>query len=192
MSQQSVKTPRLRRLLLGGIIAAVAAGSIAVNVLISRHRTNQDLVKWTNAQAIPTVALAQLVHGDAAQMLILPGDIQPLNKAAIYARVNGYLKSWQQDIGAHVTAGQVLATIEAPDLDQQLSQAKARLASAKANYDVPVITANRYDILAKKQAAPQELADQSAADAAAKKAIMDDAEANVLQLEAMESFKQLT
>jgi RND family efflux transporter MFP subunit len=192
MSQQSVKTPRLRRLLLVGIIVAVAAGSIAVNGLISRHRTNQDLVKWSNAQAIPTVALAQLVHGDAAQMLILPGDIQPLNKAAIYARVNGYLKSWQQDIGAHVTAGQVLATIEAPDLDQQLAQAKATLASAKANYDIAVITANRDDILAKKQAAPQELADQSAADAAAKKAIMDADEANVRQLEAMESFKQIT
>jgi RND family efflux transporter MFP subunit len=192
MSQQSVKTPRLRRLLLVGIIAAVAAGSIAVNGLISRHRTNQDLVKWSNAQAIPTVALAQLVHGDAAQMLILPGDIQPLNKAAIYARVNGYLKSWQQDIGTHVTAGQVLATIEAPDLDQQLAQAKATLASAKANYDIAVITANRDDILAKKQALSQEIADQTAADAAAKKAIMDADEANVRQLEAMESFKQIT
>ena len=192
MSQQSVKTPRLRRLLLVGIIAAVAAGSIAVNGLISRHRTNQDLVKWSNAQAIPTVALAQLVHGDAAQMLILPGDIQPLNKAAIYARVNGYLKSWQQDIGAHVKAGQVLATIEAPDLDQQLAQAKATLASAKANYDIAVITANRDDILAKKQALSQEIADQTAADAAAKKAIMDADEANVRQLEAMESFKQIT
>ena len=192
MSQQSVKTPRLRRLLLVGIIAAVAAGSIAVNGLISRHRTNQDLVKWSSAQAIPTVALAQLVHGDAAQMLILPGDIQPLNKAAIYARVNGYLKSWQQDIGAHVKAGQVLATIEAPDLDQQLAQAKATLASAKANYDIAVITANRDDILAKKQALSQEIADQTAADAAAKKAIMDADEANVRQLEAMESFKQIT
>jgi RND family efflux transporter MFP subunit len=192
MSQQSVKTPRLRRLLLVGIIVAVAAGSIAVNGLISRHRTNQDLVKWSSAQAIPTVALAQLVHGDAAQMLILPGDIQPLNKAAIYARVNGYLKSWQQDIGAHVKAGQVLATIEAPDLDQQLAQARATLASAKANYDIAVITANRDDILAKKQALSQEIADQTAADAAAKKAIMDADEANVRQLEAMESFKQIT
>ena len=192
MSQQSDKTPRLRRLLLVGIIVAVAAGSIAVNGLISRHRTNQDLVKWSSAQAIPTVALAQLVHGDAAQMLILPGDIQPLNKAAIYARVNGYLKSWQQDIGAHVKAGQVLATIEAPDLDQQLAQAKATLASAKANYDIAVITANRDDILAKKQALSQEIADQTAADAAAKKAIMDADEANVRQLGAMESFKQIT
>jgi RND family efflux transporter MFP subunit len=192
MSQQSDKMPRLRRLLLVGIIVAVAAGSIVVNGLISRHRTNQDLVKWSNAQAIPTVVLAQLVHGDAAQLLILPGDIQPLNKAAIYARVNGYLKSWQQDIGAHVTAGQVLATIEAPDLDQQLAQARATLASAKANYDIAVITANRDDILAKKQALSQEIADQTAADAAAKKAIMDADEANVRQLEAMESFKQIT
>ena len=192
MSQQSDKMPRLRRLLLVGIIVTVAAGSIVVNGLISRHRANQDLVKWSNAQAIPTVALAQLVHGDAAQMLILPGDIQPLNKAAIYARVSGYLKSWQQDIGAHVTAGQVLATIEAPDLDQQLAQARATLASAKANYDIAVITANRDDILAKKQALSQEIADQTAADAAAKKAIMDADEANVRQLEAMESFKQIT
>jgi RND family efflux transporter MFP subunit len=192
MSQQSDKMPRLRRLVLVGIIVAVAAGSIVVNGLISRHRTNRDLVKWSNAQAIPTVALAQLVHGDAAQLLILPGDIQPLNKAAIYARVSGYLKSWQQDIGAHVTAGQVLATIEAPDLDQQLAQARATLASAKANYDIAVITANRDDILAKKQALSQEIADQTAADAAAKKAIMDADEANVRQLEAMESFKQIT
>jgi RND family efflux transporter MFP subunit len=191
MSQQSVKTPRLRRPLLVGIIAAVAAGGIAANGLISRYRTNRDLVKWSNAQAIPTVALAQLLHGDAAQILILPGEIQPVNKAAIYARVNGYLKSWQQDIGAHVTAGQVLASIEAPDLDQQLAQARATLASAKANYDIAVITANRDDILAKKQAISQEVADQTAADAAAKKAVMDANEANVRQLEALQSFKQI-
>ena len=87
--------------------------------------TKQDLVQWTNAQAIPTVALAKLVRGDAEQRLILPGNIQPYYKAAIYARVSGYLKSWQQDIGAHVKAGQVLASIDTPDLDQQLAQAKA-------------------------------------------------------------------
>src|ERR1700730_11141778 len=191
MSSHPFKTPRLSRLLVVGLIFVIAAGAIAANGIISRARTTQDLVQWTNAQTVPTVALAQLAHGDAAQRVILPGNIQPYNKAAIYARVSGYLKSWQQDIGAHVTAGQVLASIEAPDLDQQLAQAIATLASAKANYDIAAITANRSNTLVRTQVTSQQIADQNAADAAAKKAIVDAQEANVRQLEAMESFKQI-
>jgi RND family efflux transporter MFP subunit len=191
MSSQPVQTPKLRRFLLAGTIALVAAGAIAGNGLVSRARSKQDLVQWTNAQAAPTVALATLAAGDAAQNVILPGNIQPYNKAAIYARVSGYLKSWQQDIGAHVKEGQVLATIEAPELDQQLAQARATLASAKANYDIAALTANRYDSLAKKQALAQQTADQADADAAAKKAVMDADAAYVRQLETMQSFKQI-
>ena len=133
MSSQPPKTLSPRQLLLVGIIALVAAEGIAANGLISRARNKQDLVQWTNAQAVPTVALAKLVRGDAEQRLILPGNIEPYYKAAIYARVSGYLKSWQQDIGGHVTTGQVLASIDTPDLDQQLDQAKADLATADAN-----------------------------------------------------------
>jgi RND family efflux transporter MFP subunit len=191
MSSQPVQPPKLRRFLLAGTIALVAAGAIAGNGLVSRARSKQDLVQWTNAQAAPTVALATLAAGDAAQNVILPGNIQPYNKAAIYARVSGYLKSWQQDIGAHVKEGQVLATIEAPELDQQLAQARATLASAKANYDIAALTANRYDSLAKKQALAQQTADQADADAAAKKAVMDADAAYVRQLETMQSFKQI-
>jgi RND family efflux transporter MFP subunit len=174
-----------------GLVSFVAACAIATSGLVSRARSNQDLATWTNAQAIPTVALANVARGSAEQTLILPGNIQPYNKAAIYARVSGYLKSWQQDIGAHVRAGEVLALIDTPDLDQQLAQAKATLASAKANYDIAALTANRYGVLAKKQAVSQQVADQSAADAVAKKAVMDANEANVRQLEAMEAFKQI-
>jgi RND family efflux transporter MFP subunit len=191
MSSQPVKLPKPRRLILVVLIALVAAAAIATNGLIHRSRSKQDLMQWTAAQAPPTVALAKLARGDAEQRLILPGDIQPYNKAAIYARVNGYLKSWEQDIGAKVTAGQLLASIEAPDLDQQLAQARATLASAKANYDIAAVTANRYDILVQKQSVSQQTADQTAADAAAKKAVMDANEANVRQLEAMQSFKQI-
>jgi RND family efflux transporter MFP subunit len=191
MSSQPVKLPKPRRLILVVLIALVAAGAIAANGLIHRSRSKQDLMQWTAAQAPPTVALAKLARGDAEQRLILPGDIQPYNKAAIYARVNGYLKSWEQDIGAKVTAGQLLASIEAPDLDQQLAQARATLASAKANYDIAAVTAGRYDILVQKQSVSQQTADQTAADAAAKKAVMDANEANVRQLEAMQSFKQI-
>src|SRR3979409_2442600 len=191
MSSQPIKTPRPRRLLLVGIIAFVAAGAVAAYGLIIRARSNQDLVRWTNDQAVPTVALAKLVRGAAEQILILPGDIQPYNKAAIYARVNGYLKSWNKDIGALVKAGDLLASIDAPDLDQQLAQARATLASAKANYDIAALTAGRYSTLVEKQAISQQNADQSAADAQAKKAIMDADQAYVRQLEAMESFKQI-
>ncbi len=191
MSSQPVKTPRPRRLLPVGLVALVAAGAIAANGLISRAHSNRNLATWTTAQAVPTVALANIARGPGEQSLMLPGNIQPYNKAAIYARVSGYLKTWQQDIGAHVTAGQVLALIDTPDLDQQLAQAKATLASAKANYDIAAVTANRYDILVKKQVISQQVADQSAADAAAKKAGMDANAANVRQLEAMQSFKQI-
>jgi RND family efflux transporter MFP subunit len=191
MFSQPIKTPRPRRVLLVGIIALVAAGAVATYGLIIRARGNQDLVRWTNAQAVPTVALAKLVRGAAEQILILPGDIQPYNKAAIYARVNGYLKNWNKDIGARVKAGDVLALIDAPDLDQQLAQARATLASAKANYDIAATTANRYGILIEKQVTSQQLADQTAADAAAKEAVTDANEANVRQLEAMQSFKQI-
>jgi RND family efflux transporter MFP subunit len=191
MSSPTVKPPKPRRLILVAIIGLVAAAAIAANGLINRSRSKQDLMQWTAAQAAPTVALAKLARGDAEQRLILPGDIQPYNKAAIYARVSGYLKSWEQDIGAKVTAGQLLATIEAPDLDQQLAQARATLASAKANYDIANVTANRYETLVQKQSIAQQTADQSAADAAAKKAVMDANEANVRQLEAMQSFKQI-
>ena len=191
MSSQPVKPPKSRRLILVVIIGLVAAAAIATNGLINRSRSKQDLTQWTAAQAAPTVALAKLTRGDAGQRLILPGDIQPYNKAALYARVNGYLKSWEKDIGASVTAGQVLASIEAPDLDQQLAQARATLASAKANYNIAVLTANRYDVLVKKQSVSQQAADQSASDAAAKKAVMDATEANVRQLEALQSFKQI-
>ena len=191
MSSQPLKTLGPRQLLLVGVIALVGAGAIAANGLISRARDKRDLVQWTNAQAVPTVALAKIVLGDAEQRLILPGNIQPYAKATIYARVNGYLKSWNKDIGAHVKAGEVLASIEAPDLDQQLAQATATLASAKANQEMAAITADRNSTLVQKQIVSQQTADQTAADAQAKKAIMEASAAYVRQLEAMQSFKEI-
>jgi RND family efflux transporter MFP subunit len=110
---------------------------------------------------------------------------------AIYARVNGYVQAWDHDIGSPVKAGQVLATVSAPDLDQQLGQAKATLASVKANEKIATLIANRNNVLLQKQIVAQQLADQTSADAAAKKAVVDANEANVRQLEAMQSFKSL-
>jgi RND family efflux transporter MFP subunit len=191
MSDTPIKTPSRRRLVLIGTAAIALAVGIAAEGVVSRARSTQAVAQWTNQQAIPTVALANLRRDAVQQTLTLPGSIQPYNKAALFARVNGYLKSWNKDIGAPVKAGEVLATIDAPDLDQQLAQAKATLASAKANYDIAAITASRNDTLVKRQVVAQQLADQTNADAAAKKAVMDAEAANLRQLEAMQSFKQI-
>jgi RND family efflux transporter MFP subunit len=191
MPSQDIKTPSRRSLLTAATAALLLAGVVVGYGFIGRAQSKQEIVEWTNAQAIPTVALAQLVPGGSHQTLTLPGNIQPFNRAAIFARVNGYVKSWDHDIGSTVKAGEVLATIDAPDLDQQLGQAKATLASANANEQIATLTASRNNVLVQKQIVAQQLADQTAADAAAKKAVVDANEANVRQLEAMQSFKML-
>ena len=191
MSETPIKTPNRRRLVLIGTVALALAMGIAAEGIITRARSAHAVAQWTDQQVIPTVALANLQQSAAPQTLTLPGSIEPYNKAALYARVNGYVKSWNKDIGAPVKAGDVLVTIDAPDLDQQLAQAKATQASAKANYDIAAITAGRNDTLVKRQVVAQQLADQTNADAAAKKAVMDADAANVRQLEAMQSFKQI-
>jgi RND family efflux transporter MFP subunit len=191
MSSEEIKPPSKRSLMTAATGAVLLAGVVVGYGFIGRAHSKQEVVQWTNTQAIPTVALAQFIPGGTHQTLTLPGNIQPYNRAAIFARVNGYVKSWDHDIGSSVKAGQVLATIDAPDLDQQLGQAKATLASVKANEQIATLTANRNNILLQKQIVAQQLADQTTADAAAKEAVVDANEANVRQLEAMQSFKTL-
>jgi RND family efflux transporter MFP subunit len=191
MASQDIKAPSRRSLVTAATAAVLLAGIVVGYGFIDRAQSKQEVVQWTNTQAITTVALAQLIPGSTHQTLTLPGNIQPFNRAAILARVNGYVKAWDHDIGSPVKAGQVLATIDAPDLDQQLSQAKATLASVKANLQIANLTANRNNILLQKQIVAQQLADQTTADATAKEAVVDANEANVRQLEAMQSFKTL-
>jgi RND family efflux transporter MFP subunit len=191
MPSEDIKAPGRKSLLTAAAAAVLIAGIVLSYGFIGRAQSKQEVVDWTNTQAMPTVALAGLIPGSSHQTLTLPGNIQPFNRAAIFARVNGYVKSWDQDIGSPVKAGQVLATIDAPDLDQQLGQAKATLASVRANHQIASLTANRNNILLQKQIVAQQLADQTDADAKAKEAVVDANEANVRQLEAMQSFKTL-
>jgi RND family efflux transporter MFP subunit len=191
MSSEDIQAPSRRSLQTAAAAAILLAGVVVGYGFIHRAQSEQEIVQWTNTQAIPTVALAQLTPAGPHQTLTLPGNIQPFNRAAIFARVNGYVKSWDHDIGSPVKSGQGLATIDAPDLDQQLSQAKATLASVKANEQIATLTANRNNVLLQKQIVAQQLADQTTADAAAKEAVVDANEANVRQLEAMQSFKTL-
>jgi RND family efflux transporter MFP subunit len=191
MRSEDIEAPSRRSLLTAATAAVLLAGAVVGYGFMERAQSKQEVVQWTNSQAIPTVALAQPIPGGTHQTLTLPGNIQPFNRAAIFARVNGYVKSWDHDIGSPVKAGQVLATIDAPDLDQQLGQAKATLASVRANHKIASLTANRNNILLQKQIVAQQLADQTDADAKAKEAVVDANVANVRQLEAMQSFKTL-
>ena len=191
MNSEDIKPPSRRSLITTAAGAMLLAGAVVGYGLVDRAQSKQEVVEWTNTQALPTVALAKPLPGNAQQTLTLPGNIQPFNKAAIFARVNGYVKGWDHDIGSPVKSGQVLATIDAPDLDQQLSQAKATLASVRANLQIASLNADRNNILVKKEVVAQQLADQTTADAKAKEAVVDANEANVRQLEAMQSFKTL-
>ncbi len=186
------RAPGRCRLLLAGAAALVAAGALLGHGMMSWARARQELTHWTDEQAVPTVALARLAPGRADQRLVLPGNIQPYQRAAIYARVNGYLKSWQADIGAQVKAGQTLAVIDTPDLDQQLAQAQANLATAATNAQLAQVTARRYNALAKPEYVSRQTLDQQNSAASTAKTAADAAQATVRQLEAMESFKTLT
>src|SRR5712672_2302908 len=191
MPSEDIKAPGRKSLLTAAAAAVLIAGIVLSYGFIGRAQSKQEVVDWTNTHAIPTVALAGLIPGSSHHTLTLPGNSQPFNRAAIFARVNGYVKSWDHDIGSPVKAGQVLASIDAPDLDQQLGQAKATLASVRANHQIASLTANRNNILLQKQIVAQQLADQTTADEKAKEAVVDANEANVRQLEAMQSFKTL-
>ena len=191
MSAEPITHPSSRGLRLLAMAAFITAGIVLARGLDERAGAKTELVHWTHEQAVPTVALAKVEKGAAFRSLSLPGTIQPYNRAAIYARVSGYLKSWSQDIGAHVTAGQVLASIDTPDLDQQFDQAKADLASAEANEQLAVLTAKRWHALGASQSVAQQAVDEKQGDATAKQAVADAAQANVRRLEALEAFKNI-
>jgi len=124
---------RLRRV---GIIAAVAAVAIAAAGIVIREINAHNVASWTDAQAIPTVAVVMPQHEAQGTQLVLPGNIAAWYEAPIYARVSGYVKRWNFDFGAHVKKGQVLAVIDTPDLDAQFAAARATLNAARARVNV--------------------------------------------------------
>src|ERR1043165_3717796 len=136
-----------RKLGLFGLIAGIAAVLIVVTGIRAREDSGAKLREWTDNQAFPTVAVTLPDARVLNATLDLPGRLEAWQRAPIYARVSGYLRSWSADIGTRVKAGQVLAEIETPDLDQQLLQAQAELATAKANTALSDATAKRWQEL---------------------------------------------
>lgn len=185
------KPHKPRHLKLFGIAIAVLAISTAAYGIISRHETDQSLAKWTDEQAIPTVAVAPPISSAAKRSLTLPGDVQAYYDAPIYARVNGYLRAWYQDIGAHVVSGQLLATIDTPDLDQQIMQAQADVASADANLALADLTSKRWHALLASNSVSQQSADEKAGSALVARAAVSAQQAHLDQLRALKAFARL-
>lgn len=186
-------TPSPRRLRLAALIGAALFGSIVVIGVGTRLSEARSLRQWTDEQAIPTVVISEPESADGKAPLELPAQMDAFTNAPIYARTSGYLKSWEKDIGAPVKAGDVLGIIDTPDLDQQLLQAQADLATAKANAALAATTAKRWQVL--RQTDPdsvsQQSVDQYNGDLAAKQAQVNASQANLDRLKALKSYARL-
>jgi RND family efflux transporter MFP subunit len=172
-------------------IALIVAIALGVWGEVSRVLARSELVKQNTDAAIPTVTTTTAEASAAAEELVLPGTVQAFIEAPIYARTSGYLKTWYTDIGTQVTKGQLLAQIETPEIDQQLTQAQADLATARANEHLSKSTNERWQGLLATQSVSKQDADEKAGDAAAKTAAADSAAANVARLHDLESFKRV-
>jgi len=183
--------PVSRRLRSVGLVILLFAVVVVVYGLVSRAAQGSKLRDLTAEQAIPNVAVALPQRAENQSGLELPGRLEAYTRAPIYARVAGYLKTWKHDIGAKVKAGDVLAEIDAPDLDQQLQQARADLSVAEANSKLAQITAQRWQSLSGTDAVAKQDVDQRTFSWNANIAQVKAAQANVDRLAAEEGFKRL-
>jgi len=179
------------RLVLFAVAFLVAVTVIVAAGIIPRQRARAALRQETDAMAVPTVLVAHPKKAAAAEEIVLPANVQAFTDAPIYARTNGYLKKWYADIGTRVKAGQLLAEIDTPEVNQQLRQARADLNTAEANLHLSQITADRYAGLLKTDSVSKQDADNAAGDYEAKKAIVKSGEANVQRLTELLSFQKI-
>jgi RND family efflux transporter MFP subunit len=188
MPDKPVPDKTIRRYALIALIVAIALGIWGE---VSRVLARSSLGKETAESAIPTVVTVKAERSTLGEELVLPGAVQAFIEAPIYARTSGYLKSWSTDIGTQVTKGQVLAEIETPEIDQQLTQALADLATARANETLSNSTNARWQGLLATESVSKQDAEEKSGDAQAKKAAADSAAANVARLRDLESFKRV-
>ena len=181
-----------RALRTSGIVVGVVAIILVAYGLSVRAYSSKNLNEWTAEQAITTVAIVNPAKSDASRLLELPGRFEAFATAPIYARVPGYLKSWQVDIGAPVKAGQLLGEIETPDLDQQLLQARADMESAKANMVLSESTLKRMQSLLASKVISQQEYENRASDFDAKQAQYQSTKANVERLQVNKRFARIT
>ena len=183
------RRPKVFRYLL---LAAIAFGGLAAYGILDRSHSDAKLATWTDEQAVPSVDLVSPKLATEDQHLTLPANVEAFYTAPIHSRVNGYVRMWYHDIGTRVKAGEILARIDTPDLDQQYEQSKGELAKAQADYNLAVTTSDRWKSLRVSQAVSQQTADEKEGDALSRKAQVSAAQANVDRVKALENFKDIT
>jgi membrane fusion protein (multidrug efflux system) len=201
-SEPSVRRPaaKPRRILFLLGFVAVCAIALAAFGILDRAKSKQEVKAWTDEQAVPTVRLVQAEPGPLEQPLLLPGNVGAFNISPLFARASGYVTAWHSDLGAHVKKGDVLVTISAPDLDQQLEEAKAQLVQlqaaveqAQANSDLSQVTNGRTARLVALGWSTLEQGDTDRLTAASRNAALAVAKANVTaQVAAVNRLQELT
>jgi RND family efflux transporter MFP subunit len=186
--QRPAKGAGLFKFLIAGVIVLVILGAFT---LFQRRAQYHALAEETETLAIPTVAVTHPTAEVAQEDLVLPGTLQSYVESPIYARTNGYLQKWYHDIGTRVPKGELLADIDTPEVDQQLSQARADLNTSQANANLSRITSARYQDLIKTDGVSKQEVDNAVGDYEAKAATVKSSEANVRRLEELESFKHV-
>lgn len=184
-------SPRSGRRLLLFLVVPVLLVVFAFFDMHAREHQNQQITSVTQALAVQPVNVIHPKRGQSSSDLTLPGMIQALDQSPVYARVDGYVRTWYADIGAHVTKGQLLAEIDAPEVDQQLNQVRAMLQQAKANLALAEVTAPRYRELIKTNSVSQQEVDQNNQNLAAQQANVQASAAAVSRLEQMQGFEKI-
>lgn len=177
-----------KRLLFVSAVLVALALSVGGIPRLAAHGT---VARQTDALAMPTVAVVTPTRAPAQQMLVLPGDVEAFQEANIYARTSGYLHHWYSDIGAHVKRGDLLADIDAPELDAELAQARSDAATASANYDIAKVTAARWQQMLTDDAVSRQSSEENVSTMKAKQAMLAAAQANVSRLAQLQSFEKV-
>ncbi len=173
------------------ILLIVVALGVAATGIFDRRHAEERLARWTNEQAVPTVALVSVRRGGDAREVVLPGDVEAFYDASIHGQTSGYVREWRKDIGANVRKGDILAVVETPELDERISVAESELLKAKANQALAHVTAQRWISLRNSAAVSQQAADEKDSDANAKNAEVEAAQANVDRLKALKAFANI-
>ncbi len=181
----------MKRTTLALLVLAVAAGGSVAWGLWSRSTALAALKSTAEDESVPRVELISPQKGPATRSLDLPGNISAWSEAPIYAQVTGYVRSWDKDIGASVRKGELLATIDAPALDEQLGTAQANLAVADARAKLADVTAKRWKALSGTEAVAQQDVDVQVAGAVAQQAQVQAARHEVGRYQALEAFKRI-
>nr|WP_241202273.1 MULTISPECIES: efflux RND transporter periplasmic adaptor subunit [unclassified Caballeronia] len=180
-----------RRFMMPLAFGAIAATLLVVGI-VPRLQASTALTSQAAAQRALSVSIIKPRRAPAVQELLLPGSVMPYADAAIYARTSGYLEHWYADIGARVKTGQTLAVIQTPELDAQLSQARADEATAQANFNYAKVSAQRWQDMLKTQSVSQQDTDTKVSDMQAKRAMLQSAQANVQRLSELVSYEKVS